>query len=113
MKILGVVTLVLGIASILSYGPGVPTQGVSTNYKPEILEVTDGNNSAHAPVAAPTSSLNPPHGSPGHRCDIPVGKPLYSEPIKPASRFVIPAATILPIMPADGLNPKHGQPGHR
>jgi hypothetical protein len=24
--------------------------------------------------------MNPPHGQPGHRCDIPVGQPLNSKP---------------------------------
>ena len=40
--------------------------------------------------------LNPPHGQPGHRCDIPVGEPLPAT----ASNNV-------------RLNPPHGQPGHR
>ncbi|WP_340110967.1 hypothetical protein [Maribellus mangrovi] len=39
---------------------------------------------------------NPPHGQPGHRCDIPVGDPLSAT----ASTNV-------------KLNPPHGQPGHR
>ncbi|WP_167605303.1 hypothetical protein [Maribellus sediminis] len=39
---------------------------------------------------------NPPHGQPGHRCDIPVGDPL------PATASNNPK-----------LNPPHGQPGHR
>lgn len=42
--------------------------------------------------------LNPAHGEPGHRCDIPVGKPLNSKPEKKLS---------------GNLNPAHGQPGHR
>ncbi len=39
---------------------------------------------------------NPPHGQPGHRCDIPVGDPLPAT----ASNNV-------------KINPPHGQPGHR
>ena len=27
-----------------------------------------------------TAGLNPPHGQPGHRCEIPVGAPLDSKP---------------------------------
>ncbi len=29
-----------------------------------------------------TAGLNPSHGQPGHRCDIPVGAPLNSKPSK-------------------------------
>ena len=43
-----------------------------------------------------TVSINPPHGQPGHRCDIPVGDPL-------------PATTNSTVM----INPPHGEPGHR
>jgi hypothetical protein len=43
--------------------------------------------------------LNPPHGAPGHRCDLQIGAPLNSKPeIKTTKQ---------------GLNPPHGQPGHR
>ncbi len=41
-------------------------------------------------------TINPPHGQPGHRCDIPVGDPL-------------PAVASNDVK----LNPPHGQPGHR
>ncbi len=43
-----------------------------------------------------TPAKNPPHGQPGHRCDIPVGAPLTT-------------ATNSSVT----LNPPHGQPGHR
>ncbi len=47
---------------------------------------------AAAPTITPTAQatapgMNPPHGQPGHRCDIPVGSPLNSKP---------PQATITP-----------------
>jgi hypothetical protein len=110
MKVIGVVTLVLSIAAMLSYGPGVPTQDISTGYNSQITTL----NNTIAPVSSVNgSTLNPPHGQPGHRCDIRVGQPLNSKPIAPKSNFIVPAASILPITPADGLNPKHGQPGHR
>ena len=32
---------------------------------------------------APKDGLNPPHGQPGHRCDIAVGAPLNSAPAQP------------------------------
>lgn len=45
--------------------------------------------------------LNPPHGEPNHRCDIPVGAPLDSE-TKTAKKE-----------PEVMLNPPHGEPNHR
>ena len=103
-----------------------------------------------APSAAPVQSqpqvvtttaegMNPPHGEPGHRCDIPVGAPLSSPPSSPASspsapsspavvtspNFSAPAAPAqAPVAPAGapsapssatapGMNPPHGEPGHR
>jgi len=69
------------------------------NNKEESDIVTEGviskeeDSSADAKVA-----LNPPHGQPGHVCEIPVGQPL---PInsKVSNR-------------GQRLNPPHGQPGH-
>lgn len=78
--------------------------------------------------------LNPPHGQPGHRCDISVGAPLNSAPAAQqggpqmidmtpgnnagatAPQLTMPATTT-PAQPQAGgtgaLNPAHGQPGHR
>lgn len=87
---------------------------------------------ATAPMSAAaentaTPAVNPPHGQPGHRCEIPVGAPLNSQPANtnapvmqqqapsanPAS-FMQPAARQQTATPtAPGMNPPHGQPGHR
>lgn len=32
-----------------------------------------------APVQTVAAGMNPPHGEPGHRCDIPVGSPLPAQ----------------------------------
>lgn len=81
--------------------------------------------------------MNPPHGEPGHRCDIPVGAPLNSEPTQPGGNTA-PAsssgqgflgsgdAQTTPSQTTGGQsqfttapgmqgkpNPAHGQPGHR
>ena len=74
--------------------------------------------------------MNPPHGQPKHRCDIPVGAPLNSPAAKtttapkttvvttpavasgsnvPALLATTPEATPTP----EGMNPPHGQPKHR
>ena len=92
-------------------------------------------------TARPT--LNPPHGEPFHRCDIPVGAPLDSPPrntnttatdnnqagaqtqgtITPiipsnlnegqANKPVVTNETPENIGPKPALNPPHGQPWHR
>lgn len=88
-----------------------------------------------APVTT-KAGMNPPHGQPGHRCDIAVGAPLNSPPgkanqPKPGTAItqqVTPNATTTqtstatstpaildPNAPATapGMNPPHGQPGHQ
>lgn len=77
--------------------------------------------------------MNPPHGQPGHRCDIAVGAPLSSKPTqniqkqsetpkvnpKPVEQPVTNvntkngAATIVGTSTPPGINPPHGQEGHR
>ncbi|NMH27766.1 hypothetical protein [Flavobacterium silvaticum] len=83
------------------------------------------------PQAVTAPGMNPPHGQPGHRCDIAVGTPL-SQPIqtKPAQATSQPMTinangqvvgqngsykvTQAPAQKvAPGMNPAHGQPGHR
>lgn len=64
-------------------------------------------------------ALNPRHGQPGHRCDIPEGAPLNS----PANAgTTLPNSSAAPVItsqpskqPANNtvkLNPAHGEPGH-
>jgi hypothetical protein len=62
-----------------------------------------------------TGKLNPEHGKPGHRCDIPVGAPL-STPVQktqPVTTTTTAAASPAPTPTLPGMNPQHGQPGHR
>lgn len=75
------------------------------------------------PAVATTvaKGMNPAHGQPGHRCDIPVGQPLSSAPAKPQTTSpATPSPVVTPkvdntpdTMFAKGLNPAHGKPGHR
>lgn len=90
-----------------------------------------------APVTT-KPGMNPPHGQPGHRCDIAVGAALNSKPaaaqpkagsaniqqINPAAFTTTqtsqPAAASTPAIldpnapaTAPGMNPPHGQPGHQ
>ena len=81
-----------------------------------------------ANTAAPVTGVNPPHGQPGHRCDLAVGAPLNGQAApnvvipgnQPQNKMIIqpsPATTTMP-MPSNAggngvrLNPPHGQPGH-
>ena len=66
--------------------------------------------SAPANTATAKTGLNPEHGKPGHRCDIPVGAPLNSKPSTPSQQQTVSTKkTITP----PGMNPPHGEPGHR
>lgn len=65
---------------------------------------------------ATAPGMNPPHGQPSHRCDIPVGAPLNSPPgtgsTPVPSQPNAPAPTTATTT-APGINPPHGQPNHR
>lgn len=122
-----------------------PTQqGQVTAQAPQTVQVNAGQPNmvtTKTVTAAPVKvgkGMNPSHGQPGHRCDIPVGAPLNSPVTKPAttttaatqsgtvekSFTVTPPAnnavpallsteTAKPVTTAEGTNPVHGQPGHR
>ncbi len=77
---------------------------------------------AQAQTTTTAPGMNPPHGQPGHRCDIAVGAPLNSAPAqKPAAQPTpqpvqpqpAPQVVQQPTQVAPGMNPPHGQPGHR
>ena len=83
--------------------------------------VNPNNAAANAgPVAA---GMNPAHGQPSHRCDIPVGAPLNTPPAattsKPVaqqqqSQSVPTTSTPVATTPTpEGMNPPHGQANHR
>lgn len=75
-------------------------------------------------VAAPVKvakGMNPSHGQPGHRCDIPVGAPLNSPvaansttpQVVTNSGQTVTTTTMTTAKTPKGMNPPHGQPGHR
>lgn len=84
----------------------------------EPLVVTQPENAASNAQAE--VALNPPHGEPGHDCDIAVGAPLDGsggQNIQPAQPALQPVSAQKPIMQVGSegdarLNPPHGQPGH-
>ena len=85
-------------------------QEASLEQKKQMLDnvVPSQNNGAEA-------GLNPPHGEPGHRCDIAVGAPLNSPAGNTQNQIQMQPVqnTAESVKVADGLNPPHGQPGHR
>ncbi len=109
------------------------TNDANSTTQPTQTGTTDVPVTPAQPVSTTTpgttgAGLNPEHGKPGHRCDIPVGAPLDSKPsATPATNITsndsrtapatittnpvtVPTATSTT---APGMNPAHGQPGHR
>ena len=93
----------------------------ATNILPGTVQpasVTTPQQMPAQPVTTTAPGMNPPHGQPGHRCDIAVGAPLNSAPSKPATVttpqvVTSPTATTAKTVTAPGMNPPHGEPGHR
>lgn len=85
------------------------------------------------PQTQTAPGMNPPHGQPGHRCEIPVGAPLNSKSVNQkqpqvTTQVVSQKAEEKPVMKINsgngsttiegvttlpGMNPPHGQEGHR
>ena len=109
----------------VSQGDAMPV--VSGGMPQQIVQVQQPQ-TQQSYVGPKGEKLNPPHGQPGHRCDIPVGAPLNS---KPAAQPAAPQQQVtqqqIVIDPQQAqqhtgttepgfsgkLNPPHGQPGHR
>jgi len=114
-----------------------PAQKVQVNPNQQNVVTTTTTTATPVKVA---KGMNPSHGQPGHRCDIPVGSPLSTPVAKttaatsavqsgsaqqnftvtpPANNPAVPAllstesANNKVVTTADGMNPAHGQPGHR
>ncbi len=105
----------------VSIQPQPGTQAVPQPTTQTVQAPTVTTTTATAAPAQVAKGMNPPHGQPGHRCDIEVGAPLNSKPkttttaanttaqIQPQVIQPTPATTTT----APGMNPAHGQPGHR
>lgn len=88
--------------------------------------ITSAPMDAQAPSASAgtVSDPNPPHGEPGHRCEIPVGASLSGTPpssgpmdqMPTTQPIAIPQMSAQPAAAAGstppGMNPPHGEPGH-
>lgn len=114
--------------------PAVSVPNEPTEPSPTTLEQALAQPAPVPPAADHEVALNPEHGKPGHRCEIPVGAPLNSVPTTtnahiqsnkatPPPAVNNPIPDLGPVNPAlknslQGLNntgkinPPHGQPGH-
>ncbi|WP_348799792.1 hypothetical protein [Flavobacterium adhaerens] len=112
-----------------------PAKGVATTQPPSQGQTQPQMKVVTQPTKTVTAKgMNPPHGQPGHRCDIPVGSPLNSKPATTTttttptatSGEVTKSVSVQPPVPAllspssanatetpEGMNPPHGQAGHR
>lgn len=106
----------------------VVTPSVSDNASTTPVSLGNNNSSQNASLPQQNSNvvgMNPPHGQPGHRCDIAVGAPLNSLPNKSIPNQTATGSVSNSPMPAivqtntaavvtkPGMNPPHGQAGHR
>lgn len=84
------------------------SQEQTLEQKKQILQNVAPTNTTNSVNNTGNLAVNPPHGQPGHICEIPVGAPLKG----PATGNTngTPTATS-----GEGvkLNPAHGLPGHR
>lgn len=141
--VLGIVAVSVGIisckkdqrATYLTEEAAVQQPAVNNSPKVSLLDQAGIQPVQNTSVAATAPGMNPPHGQPGHRCDIPVGQPLNSKPAptQPAAQNIsvngnqtvkIDPNAVSPgkiaidnngqqVKTAPGMNPPHGQPGHR
>jgi len=90
------------------------TQEATLEQKKQALEnvvPTSNTGSSNGNVA-----MNPAHGQPGHRCDLPVGSPLNGgggANATPAKIDMNKTNKVPTTTAGKGMNPAHGQPGHR
>lgn len=80
-------------------------------------EANPAQTEAESTNANTTAKLNPEHGQPGHRCEIPVGAPLDQAAGNTTTIQTPPPVStgVSPVWSSGAApvkNPPHGQPGH-
>ncbi|MFH7016509.1 hypothetical protein [Flavobacterium sp. FlaQc-47] len=125
----------IAVGAPLNSAPTQQTQTATTQTAQPVKVNAGQQQVVTTTVAAPVKvakGMNPSHGQPGHRCDIPVGAPLNSaaptQPVAntaqsgtttqnftvtPPANNAVPALLSTEVATADGMNPAHGKPGHR
>lgn len=98
----------IAVGAPLNSAPGQP---IKSQAKPQQI-VVNPETPKTAVKTAP--GMNPPHGEPGHRCDIAVGTPLNSAPAKTAATPIAQQEPVkeVPTGEKPKLNPPHGEPFH-
>jgi len=115
MKFLIPIPLVLIVSVIVSCGEASVNETAEMNASgvgQSLPNIPNGMKNIVAPVATFNEPvLNPRHGAPGHRCDIPVGQPLVRNtapaavPINgPFSASIVPPKLPITSVPAPILN---------
>lgn len=106
----------LGIAMVSS---AVFISCKEENKDEELIATPQTQTSTDETSSSTTGALNPSHGEPGHRCDIPVGAPLdqASSVNTSQQQRTTPASNVSPVRVNSSSttptkNPPHGQPGH-
>ncbi|ARS34323.1 hypothetical protein [Pontibacter actiniarum] len=104
--------LLLSVSVFCLFSCSESEENKTTGTAPNAPAVTAPAQTQPANTQNTTAAVNPPHGAPNHRCDIPVGASLSLPPqpnLRPVPQFTPPAqgGTVAP-----GMNPPHGQPGH-
>jgi hypothetical protein len=108
---------ILGMLSCTDRQARKPSQPVPPIQAPMPLNQANVPSNA-AEVNSGEVMLNPEHGMPGHRCEIPVGAPLNGASsdvgtgINSGAATAGPRAETQPMAPKVRLNPPHGEPGH-
>lgn len=125
----------IAVGAPLNSKAGTQTTPVNPSGQP--IQIQNQAIATTQPVKT-AKGMNPPHGQPGHRCDIAVGAPLNSKPntttvnkdnglgmtVTPATTnangTLTPQTNTSALLStgntpttAPGMNPAHGQPGHR
>lgn len=100
-------------AQVTEVETNIPQEATLEQKKQALENVvpTSNTGSSNSNVA-----MNPAHGQPGHRCDIPVGAPLNGgggANAMPAKMDMNKTNTAPTTTSGKGINPAHGQPGHR
>ena len=107
------------IPGMSTVNPAVSPSPVSVMPQNDNMQITPATTVATTTTAP---GMNPPHGEPGHRCEISVGAPLNSKPapanVQPTTVSAQPNPVTIKEVPnptttAPGMNPPHGEPGHR
>ncbi|NJW52090.1 hypothetical protein [Salinimicrobium oceani] len=110
MKKLNLIALAIGI----TFSVACNDTEKSTDANNETQQTTE--NTAQDATAADVK-VNPAHGLPGHRCDLPVGAPLNGTAgttANPTPTSQLPATSVSPVRvdQTPTVNPPHGEPGH-